>query len=422
MRAVTAAEKGDSVTGTLEAARFAAPAADAGPTAVARPTSVELFAGAGGLALGCQRAGFDATVTAEWDAHACNTLRGNKERGNALASGWDVHEGDVRDFDWSSLEDTVDLVAGGPPCQPFSAGGLGRAAADERNMFPATANIVAELRPKAFILENVRGLTRKAFADYYEYIQRQLAMPEVTAMHGERWEQHLVRLRRAVAQGAHHGLAYDVVATLVNAADYGVPQQRHRVFIVGLRRDLNIPWEFPAPTHSKDALLHEQWISGAYWEEHEVAKSQRPSRPRTRILDVLDDACPSARWQTVRDALLGLPTPTSHPSLEDLNHVRQPGARTYKGHTGSPWDWPAKAIKAGGHGVPGGENMLRHLNGAVRYFTVRESARIQTFPDDYELCGSWGEAMRQLGNAVPVRLAETVAHSVHSALAKQGVS
>ena len=94
------------------------------------------------------------------------------------------------------------------------------------------------------------------------------------------------------------------------------------------------------------------------------------------------------------------------------NHRQQPGARSYPGHTGSPLDEPAKTLKAGVHGVPGGENMLRAPNGEVRYFTVRESARLQTFPDDYVFHGSWSETMRQLGNAVPVRLAEMVGKDV----------
>src|SRR5690606_26287424 len=116
-----------------------------------------------------------------------------------------------------------------------------------------------------------------------------------------------------------------------------------------------------------------------------------------------------ARWRTVRDALEGLPEPKAKSPRGVHNHVLQPGARSYPGHTGSPVDLPAKTLKAGDHGVPGGENMLRRVDGTVRYFTVRESARLQTFPDDYELHGSWTEAMRQLGNAVPVELARQVA-------------
>ena len=126
------------------------------------------------------------------------------------------------------------------------------------------------------------------------------------------------------------------------------------------------------------------------------------------------------RWRTVRDALVDpentLPDPTKTSDNGFLNHVHNPGARTYKGHTGSPLDQPAKTLKAGDHGVPGGENMLAHSNGKVRYFTVRESARLQTFPDNYYFAGAWTEAMRQLGNAVPVRLAEIVATSIREKL------
>jgi DNA (cytosine-5)-methyltransferase 1 len=94
----------------------------------------------------------------------------------------------------------------------------------------------------------------------------------------------------------------------------------------------------------------------------------------------------------------------------------QPGARSYAGHTGSPLDEAAKTLKAGDHGVPGGENMLRYPNGDVRYFSVRESCRLQAFPDEYVFEGSWTENMRQLGNAVPVELGEVVLRSVRAAL------
>ena len=120
------------------------------------------------------------------------------------------------------------------------------------------------------------------------------------------------------------------------------------------------------------------------------------------------------RWRTVRDAIIGLDDPRE--STRWLNHQYQPGAKAYPGHTGSPLDEPAKALKAGDHGVPGGENMLRYPNGRVRYFSVRESARIQTFPDNWVFNGSWSENMRQLGNAVPVLLAQTVAASVAAKL------
>ena len=99
-----------------------------------------------------------------------------------------------------------------------------------------------------------------------------------------------------------------------------------------------------------------------------------------------------------------------------IRDSRRDGAKSYPGHTGSDLDYPSKALKAGVHGVPGGENMMRHANGKVRYFTVRESARLQTFPDDFEVTGSWSEAMRQLGNAVPVDLAHVVSKELRCTL------
>jgi DNA (cytosine-5)-methyltransferase 1 len=94
------------------------------------------------------------------------------------------------------------------------------------------------------------------------------------------------------------------------------------------------------------------------------------------------------------------------------NHEFRDGARPYPGHTGSPLDEPSKALKAGAHGVPGGENMIAFPDGSFRYYTAREAARIQTFPDDYVFAGAWTESMRQIGNAVPVLLAETVGQSI----------
>lgn len=388
--------------------------------APARSVSVELFAGAGGLALGCQMAGFESVATLERDKWACDTVRENKKRGHELVADWNVYEGDVREFDWSNVTEDVSLVAGGPPCQPFSAGGRARAADDPRDMFPTTAEIIARLKPKAFILENVRGLTRPAFSEYFEYIQLRLAMPTVTAKWDEEWMAHLMRLRALIGTRERQDLSYRVVPKVVNAADYGVPQQRHRVFLVGFREDLNVNWVFPSSSHSKEALLRSQWVTGEYWDEHGVPKSKRPEPPKFEAPILTEARDSGQRWRTVRDALVGIPEPDVNPSKTFLNHELKPGARSYPGHTGSTWDMPAKTLKAGYHGVPGGENMLRNYDGSVRYFTVRESARLQTFPDDYELHGSWGEAMRQIGNAVPVLLGQAVAASVHKALNEEG--
>ena len=98
---------------------------------------VELFAGAGGLALGASLAGFKPLAVLEWDRRACDTLRENQKHAYPLVTGWPIHEGDVRDFDWKSLPSDIELVAGGPPCQPFSMGGKHGAYNDQRDMFPA---------------------------------------------------------------------------------------------------------------------------------------------------------------------------------------------------------------------------------------------------------------------------------------------
>jgi DNA (cytosine-5)-methyltransferase 1 len=385
---------------------------------------IELFAGAGGLALGIALAGFRSLAVVERDRWACDTIRENQHRGYPLLSDWPLHEGDVREFDWSSIPAGLDLLAGGPPCQPFSMGGKHRAFDDGRDMFPTTVEIVRHLRPRAFILENVKGLTRSTFANYYQYILLQLEFPEIARKTHEDWFEHLLRLQKERISGRLHGggcLTYNVVPTLVNAADHGVPQKRERVFIVGFRSDCGVKWSFPQATHGRDALLRDQWITGEYWDRHEIGCRSRPPIPervRAHVLAIkeaiqekkpVSDGLP---WRTVRDALVGLPDPRAREAEDYPDHRFQSGARIYPGHTGSPLDQPAKTLKAGDHGVPGGENMLVHESGEVRYFTIRESARIQTFPDGYRFHGSWTETMRQLGNAVPVILARTVAASV----------
>lgn len=386
--------------------------------------SVELFGGAGGLALGAELAGIRSTHFVEWNRWACDTVRENASRGYPLVRDWAVHESDVRAVDWRAVAkaELVDVVTGGPPCQPFSMGGRARAADDSRDMFPIASEVIRELRPQAFVLENVRGLTRTAFANYFQLILLRLKYPDLVAKQGESWLDHLARLQQHDTSDRLDAAAeYRVLPTLVNAADYGVPQHRHRVFIVGFRADVDAEWSFPRATHTEDRLLFDQWVSGDYWERHGVPRSKRPPIPQRlegkvrRLAHA--DACDLGRaWRTVRDALQGLPEPTLNGTAEFLNHRLQPGARQYPGHTGSPLDAPAKTLKAGDHGVPGGENMLLRPDGTVRYFSIREAARLQTFPDRYELHGAWGEAMRQIGNAVPVRLAEVVMGSVRQHL------
>lgn len=382
--------------------------------------AIELFAGAGGLGMGISSAGFTPLQIVEWDRWCCDTINRNREAGVVPVSTWpSPHHGDVRPVDFTHFEGKVDLVSGGPPCQPFSLGGKHKANGDHRDMWSEAVRVVRETQPRAFIFENVKGLTRASFATYFSYINLQLHHPEIEQRADEEWIDHLGRLEQHHSANFCNGLEYRVITRVLNAANYGVPQKRERVVFVGFRADLGIEWRFPEQTHSLNALLWQQCRSHEYWERHRVPFPHRnvDCRMEDKAWKALEQP-PLKAWRTVRDAIHDLPHPDSSDGGDVLNHRFQPGARSYAGHTGSRLDEAAKTLKAGVHGVPGGENMLVRPDGTVRYFSVRESARLQTFPDRYELKGSWSEAMRQLGNAVPVELARVIATSVASHLRK----
>ena len=158
------------------------------------------------------------------------------------------------------------------------------------------------------------------------------------------------------------------------------------MIILGIREDLDLTPDFPEVTHSDETLLWEKWVSGDYWKRHGIQSSRvNPSERLTPKIAKLEQRLfpPMLKlWATVRDAFSGLPEPELEPYLAQdfLNHAHNPGAKSYPGHTGSPLDLPAKALKAGDHGVPGGENMLVRLDGSIRYFTVRESVDCNAFP------------------------------------------
>ena len=382
-------------------------------------TSVELFSGGGGLAMAMHRAGFRHLLLNEFNRRACSTLRSNlavdfdpdAALPTELNDPWPLIEGDVRSVDFSHLAGAVDVVAGGVPCQPFSLGGVHRGHEDERNMWPELLRCVRQTRPRVIVAENVKGLLRPSFDPYWQYILREIEAPFEKRVEGEAWQDHDKRLLKAQRTAADDDAdRYDVRFKLVNAADYGVPQVRWRVFVVAFRRDLGVNWGFPEPTHSAASLVGAQ-TSGVYWDEHEL-KRREPmfTGPTTGSLEL-------PRWRSLRDAIGDLPAPIEgieYPGYS--HHVGWPGARIYAGHTPNHLDKPAKTVKAGVHGVPGGESVLLRDDGSIRYLTVREVARIMTFPDDWTLVGPRGEQMRQLGNAVPVDLASAIADSVAGAM------
>ncbi|MBN1459471.1 MAG: DNA cytosine methyltransferase [Armatimonadetes bacterium] len=361
---------------------------------------VELFSGGGGLAYGLRAAGFDDGLLIEVDAHSCQTLRRNSEKGGALQDARILEE-DVRGIVWPDTE--IGLLAAGAPCQPFSLGGKHKAHGDDRNLFPEVIRAIRALRPRVTILENVRGLARPGFRPYFDYIIRQLECPELAPNDEEDWIAHDRRLRGHSSSKDYSSL-YNVTWAVLNAADYGVPQCRYRVFFVAIRRDVDFEFSFPAPTHSREELIRSQ-VSGEYWARHGLSA---PSGARYSA-STRDETNGLLPWATVRDVLLELGQPEIFEERNDRDHWLIPGARAYVGHSGSGMDWPSKTIKAGVHGVPGGENMVALDDGSVRYYTLREAATIQTFPASYVFPCSRSETIRQIGNAVPCRLAEAVA-------------
>jgi DNA (cytosine-5)-methyltransferase 1 len=371
---------------------------------------LELFAGAGGLAKGIELAGIQHKALIEWNKNACQTLADNY-------SSRLVHNIDVRAFQLDQVGH-VDMVAGGPPCQPFSMGGKHKGSMDQRDMFPYVCKAISKYTPKIFIFENVKGLLRKSFSSYFEYIILRLTYPDIQPKVSENWEDHLIRLEKIHTSGKYNSVKYNVIFRLVDAANYGIPQRRERVFIVGIREDLNIEWAFPKETHSLDSLLWSQFVSHDYWQRHGIAPSaieNLDKKSQQRVYKLTQQPtffAPALKpWKTVRDQIGELPEPDLEGSF-DGEHTLREGAKAYPGHTGSYIDMPSKTLKAGDHGVPGGENMIRYPDGQIRYYTTFEAKRIQTFPDDYKIWGSWTEAMRQIGNAVPVELGRHIVSSL----------
>jgi DNA (cytosine-5)-methyltransferase 1 len=372
--------------------------------------SVELFAGGGGLALGMRAAGFQHHALVEWWAPAARVLRHNAELRPDLWKPDQIVEEDARTFvnDLGELG-TVNLVAGGPPCQPFSFAGAHAGDADARNMFPAAIDAVRRLRPEIVIFENVPGLTRPSFAPYLDYVKAQLRHPDILAMDSrELWHEHHARILKAAEEPV-----YSVYQDIVDAANLGVPQSRRRIFLIAIRRDVHgaDSWTNIRMSHSRDSLLYQQYVTGEYWERHGLLQPGVPGRlqahvKRIKRVGLTNDSRP---WTTLRDALAKVPEPTEDDNLQDWpNHRSIPGARTYAKHTGSPLDLPSKTIKAGVHGVSGGEGILRELDGSVRYLSVREAALVQGFPRDYEFPGVRSRVMGVIGNAVAVDVATTI--------------
>jgi DNA (cytosine-5)-methyltransferase 1 len=363
-------------------------------------TSVELFSGCGGLALGMSRAGFAHRLLVEWNSDAAATVAANAARGVTHVANWPYVKGDVRHVDWRAHRG-VDVVAGGPPCQPFGIGGKALGPDDDRDMWPEAVRAIRESEPLAFAFENVFGMLRERFESYVAWVKASLERPNHPRRAHETYEAHTTRLSKVPK-------LYEVTLQSVNAAEFGAPQNRRRILLLGVRADAGFAPPLLKRTHTRERLIYDQFVTEEYWKRHDLKRRNptplvQPDVSLANRLARLSIPPAGLPWLTVRDVIAGL----GEPNGENC-HVFQPGARIYQGHTGSPLDLPAKALKAGDHGVPGGENMMVRDDGSVRYFTLRESARLLGLPDDYTFPRSWSESMRQMGNAVPVQLGEAI--------------
>lgn len=331
---------------------------------VQRYTCIDLFAGAGGLSLGLKQAGFRCVLANEIDEFASQTFGANFPDAPLIM-------GDVQSIDFKAYRGNVDLVAGGPPCQPFSVAGLQKSHKDERNMIPQFVRAVREARPRAFLMENVPGLTTPRHRDYLRSVIVDLA-----------------------------GLGYFVEGTVLDAASFGAPQHRRRLFLVGMRDAL---FDFPPATHGpgeKYPHVNARTVIGAT--PPDVPNRAIVTYARHPIMRPSPYAGMLVNGQG-RPINLDRPSPTIPASAG--------GNRTHI------VDYDGILLRYHSELLAGATPRVGRVPG-VRRLTIRESARLQTFPDDFEFFGRRSSQYSQIGNAVPPLLAREIASAIARTLAR----
>lgn len=322
---------------------------------------LELFAGAGGLAIGLEKSGIKCEALNEIDKWACQTLRNNRPN-------WNVIEGDIKDFSFAKYKDRVDIVTGGFPCQAFSYAGKKLGLEDARGtLFYEFARVVKEVNPKICIGENVKGLLSH---DKGKTLEGMISILDE--------------------------IGYKVVPVQVlKAINYKVPQKRERLILVGVRKDIDIEYEYPKPYQKiynlKDALKKGELFNC------DVPKSGGSSYPEHKK-QVLDLVPPKGYW---RDLPIDI-------QKEYMGKSFYLGG----GKTGMArrigWDEPSLTLTCS----PAQKQTERCHPDETRPFTVREYARIQTFPDEWKFAGSISQQYKQIGNAVPCNLGEEIGYSI----------
>ncbi|MDY7394733.1 DNA (cytosine-5-)-methyltransferase [Aureibaculum sp. 2210JD6-5] len=324
-------------------------------------TVLELFAGAGGLGIGLEKAGINCVALNEIDKWACQTLRKNRPK-------WNVLEGDIKNFDFSEYKNKVDVVTGGFPCQAFSYAGKKLGLEDARGtLFYEFARVVQEVNPVICVGENVKGL--------------------LSHEKGKTLEGMISILDE---------IGYNVVPVQVlKAINYKVPQKRERLILVGVRKDINIEYNYPRPS-DKIYNLEDALKKGTLYKT-DVPKSEGTTYPEHKK-NVLDLVPPKGYW---RDLPLNI-----------QKEYMQKSFYLGGGKTGMArrigWDEPCLTLTCS----PAQKQTERCHPEETRPFTVREYARIQTFPDEWEFVGSVSQQYKQIGNAVPVNLAKEIGYSL----------
>ena len=326
-------------------------------------TSIELFAGAGGLALGLEKAGFKAVLLNEFDKHACATLRANRPN-------WHVVEASICDVDFSTYCGKVDFLSGGFPCQAFSYAGNKQGFDDTRGtLFFEFARAIKEVQPKVFLGENVRGLLNHDNG------------------------RTLATIKNTIAE-----LGYTLVPPqLLKAMYFQVPQKRERLFLVAVRNDLAayMDYQWPAQYH-RVMTMRDAMFKGELY-DCDVPESQGQLYP-ARKKAVLDLVPQGGYWRDLPD---------------DIQREYMKGSYFLGGgKTGMArrlaWDEPSLTLTC----APAQNQTERCHPEQTRPLTVREYARIQTFPDDWQFMGAMSQQYKQIGNAVPVNLAYAMGRSL----------
>lgn len=320
-------------------------------------TAIELFAGAGGLALGLEQAGISTLEYIEFDKACCETLRKNRPD-------WNVICDDIHNVDFTKYMDKVDIITGGFPCQAFSYAGKKLGFEDTRGtLFHEYARCVQQVRPKIFLAENVRGLVSH---DKGRTLQTIIEVLE--------------------------SLGYSIQYKILNAAYYGVGQKRERIVIIGIRNDLLIDFSFPMPDEKMTTLRQ-------VLKDCPVSQGEEYSEKKKKVLELVPaGGC----W-------VDLPEDIAK-SYMGKSYYSGGGRRGMARRIS--WDEPCLTLTCS----PSQKQTERCHPEKTRPFTVREYARIQSFPDDWMFCGGIGDQYKQIGNAVPVEMARRIGIQLKEAI------